>query len=44
MQVPAEAHLEPESGAEEQRARAEAADPNPKAVTLEEYEQQGHNV
>lgn len=44
MQVPAEAILEPESDAEERRAKDEAANPNPQAKTLEEYEQEGHKV
>ena len=43
-QVPAESHLEPESTAEEQRARKEASNPNPNAITLDEYEKQGHKV
>lgn len=44
MQVPAEAHLEPETEAEEKRARNEAANPNPQAKTLEEYVNEGHKV
>ena len=44
FQVPAEAHLEPESKSEEQRARKEASNPNPDAITLDEYEKQGHKV
>lgn len=43
-QVPAEANLEPESEAEERQARNEAANPNPQAKTLEEYENEGHKV
>ena len=43
-QVAAEKHLEPETAAEEQRARAEAADPNPQSKTLEEYEKEGHKI
>ncbi|KAL3133427.1 hypothetical protein ABBQ38_007294 [Trebouxia sp. C0009 RCD-2024] len=42
--VPAEAVLEPESDAEERRARNEAADPNTQAKTLDEYEMEGHKV
>lgn len=44
MQVPAEANLEPETEAEERQARSEAANPNPQAKTLEEYENEGHKV
>ena len=44
VQVPAEAVLEPESDAEERRARDEAANPNPQAKTLDEYEKKGHKV
>ena len=42
--MPDEANLEPESEAEEKRARAEAANPNQQAKTLDEYEQEGHKV
>lgn len=44
MQVPAESVLEPESETEEKRARSEAANPNPDAITLDDYEKQGHKV
>lgn len=44
MQVSAEKHLEPGTAAEERQARTEAADPNPDAKTLEEYENEGHKV
>lgn len=44
MQVPAESVLEPESEAEEKHARSEAANPNSDAMTLDEYEKQGHKV
>ena len=44
MQVSAEKHLEPETAAQEHQARKEAADPNPEAKTLEEYEREGHKV
>ncbi|KAL3148951.1 hypothetical protein ABBQ32_001810 [Trebouxia sp. C0010 RCD-2024] len=42
--VPGEAVLEPESDAEERRARNEAANPNAQAKTLDEYEKEGHKV
>ncbi|DBA69103.1 TPA: hypothetical protein ACH3X2_013107 [Trebouxia sp. C0005] len=42
--VPAESVLEPESEAEEKHARSEAANPNSDAMTLDEYEKQGHKV
>ena len=44
LQVPAESVLEPETKAEERRARDEAANPNPQAKTLGEYEEEGHKV
>lgn len=44
VQVPAEKVLEPETEAEEKSARDEAANPNPQAKTMEEYEDEGHKV
>ncbi len=44
MQVPAESELEPESEAEEKHAKSEAANPNSDAITLDDYEKQGHTV
>lgn len=44
VQVPAEHVLQPETEAEERRARIEAANPNPQAKTLDEYEKEGHTV
>ena len=43
-QVPSENVLEPETEAEEKRARDQAANPNPQAKTLDEFEKEGHKV